>query len=169
MTATPRARTRRLTIEDAAAFRELHLEGFARQPRAFRFAPEDEASVPPEAAARRLEEAHAVGGFAEDALHGVAGFSRIAGAKLSHKGPLWGMYVRDAARGTGLADAIMRDILEHARTEVEIVLVTVVADNKRARRFYERPGFVVYGVEPRAVRLGDGDYLDEALMAKRLR
>jgi GNAT superfamily N-acetyltransferase len=156
-------------IEHAATFRELRLEGFARQPRAFRFAPEDEASMPPEAAARRLEEAHVVGGFAEGALHGVAGFSRTAGAKLSHKGLLWGMYVRDAARGTGLADAIMRGILEHARTEVETVLLTVVADNGRARRFYERWGFAVYGVEPRAVRLGDGDYLDEVLMAKRLR
>ena len=82
------------------------------------------------------------------------------------------MYVRESARGQGLADAIVSRLLEHARDRgVEIVQLTVMADNARARRFYERCGFTTYGVEPRAVKARDGErslYLDEALMAIRL-
>lgn len=126
---------RRLDPEDASAFHELRLDGFARHPLEFRFAPEDQAS-------------------------------------LQHKALLWGMYVRDSARGQGLADAIVSRLLEHARDRgVEIVQISVMADNARARRLYERCGFTTYGVEPCAVKVSDGErflYLDEALMAIRL-
>ena len=48
------------------------------------------------------------------------------------------------------------------------VILTVAAENARARRLYERWGFSVYGIEPRAIKLEDG-YLDEALMVCPLR
>ena len=77
------------------------------------------------------------------------------------------MYVRDPARGTGLAGQLVDAVLAHARREVELVQLSVVASNDAARRLYERRGFERYGVEPRALKV-DGRYLDEALMVKRL-
>lgn len=41
------------------------------------------------------------------------------------------------------------------------MILTVAAENPRARRLYERWGFSIYGIEPRAVKVDDA-YLDEA-------
>jgi RimJ/RimL family protein N-acetyltransferase len=159
---------RRLTADDAAAFHALRLEGFARHPREFRFAPEDEADLSLDRVRARLVGEFVVGGFVDGELVGIGGLARETCSKLSHKGLLWGMYVREVARGTGLAAAIVERIMEHARREgVEQILLTVAAHNLGARRLYERWGFTVYGIEPRSFRVGD-EYVDEVLMAKPL-
>jgi len=158
---------RRLTPNDAAAYRALRLEGFAAHPLEFRYSPADEEALSPAETGRRLAESFVVGVFAAGDLAGIGGWTRLAGEKLRHKGLLWGMYVRPRARGTGAADAIVRAIVEDARREVEILLLTAAAPNERARRLYERWGFGAYGTEPAAVKAGDV-YVDELLMAKRL-
>jgi RimJ/RimL family protein N-acetyltransferase len=157
-------RVRRLLPADAAAYHELRLEGFARHPLQFRIAPEDEAGRSLEAVAQRLATEYVVGGPVGGPLLGIGGLSRFVGAKLEHKGLLWGMYVREEARGTGLAGAIVEALLDRAADKgLESVVLTVAADNLPARRLYERSGFVVYGVEPRAAKVADA-YFDEALM-----
>jgi RimJ/RimL family protein N-acetyltransferase len=75
------------------------------------------------------------------------------------------MYVREAARGTGLAAAIVQALLDHATREVEQVELTVNADNARAIKFYERQGFRIVGRMPRALRI-DGRYYDELSMLR---
>jgi ribosomal protein S18 acetylase RimI-like enzyme len=157
---------RRLGPADAAGYQALHLQGFLRHPGEFRIAVEDEAALAAEAIAARLVGSFVVGGFDGKGLAGIAGLTRMEGAKLRHKALLWGMYVDDRARGRGLANELMQVmLLEADSTGVEHVLLTVVADNVRARRLYQRWGFRVYGVEPRAVRV-DGRYVDEALMIR---
>ena len=158
---------RRLTRGDAAAFHALRLESFARHPLQFRYAPGDEESLSLDAVAARLASEHVVGAFVDGALAGIGGFTRYAGAKLRHKGLLWGMYVRQEARGLGLGDRIVEAILEHARGRVETLQLTVMAENGNAIRLYERWGFVRYGTEAAAVKV-DGVYLDELLMARRM-
>jgi GNAT superfamily N-acetyltransferase len=158
---------RRLTPNDAAAYRALRLEGFAAHPLEFRFSPADEAALAPAETERRLAESFVVGVFAAGGLAGIGGWTRFAGEKLRHKGLLWGMYVHPRARGTGAADAIVRAIVEDASRTVEMLLLTVAAPNARARRLYERWGFEAYGTEPGAVRVGEV-YVDEVLMVKRL-
>ena len=158
------AAIRRLDERDAAAWLALRLEGFTLHPREFRIAPEDERGMPPAAAAGRIASAHVIGAFDDDALVGVAGLTRFDGVKLRHRGLLWGMYVRRAARGRGLGEALVRTLLEEAaRQRIEQVLLTVAAGNDGALRLYERCGFVRYGLEPRAIRNADG-YVDEVLM-----
>jgi ribosomal protein S18 acetylase RimI-like enzyme len=168
-TATPGSmhRIHRLGPDDAAPFQALRSEGFTRFPRQFRYAPEDEDGVSVAETERRLGEQFVAGAFVEGALAGIAGFSRFAGRKLRHKGLLWGMYVRPEAQGAGLGRALVEAVLRHAREEVELVQLTVMDGNPRARRLYERCGFVEYGREPAAVK-ADGEYLDEVLMIKRL-
>jgi ribosomal protein S18 acetylase RimI-like enzyme len=157
-----------LAPADAAAFRALRIEGFAAHPLEFRYSPGDEEALALADAERRLAESFVAGAFAAGELVGIGGWTRFAGEKLRHKGLLWGMYLRPSARGSGAASAIVRAIEADARREVELLLLTVAAPNERARRLYERHGFVAYGTEPRAVRTGDGVYIDEVLMAKML-
>ena len=158
---------RRLMPGDAAAYRALRLEGFATHPLEFRYSPADEEALTLAETERRLAESFVVGVFADGELAGIGGWTRFAGEKLRHKGLLWGMYVRPRLRGTGAADRIVESIVDDARREVEMLLLTVAAPNERARRLYERWGFEVHGTEPMAVRVGDS-YFDEVLMAKRL-
>jgi GNAT superfamily N-acetyltransferase len=119
---------RRLGVDDAEDFRALRLEGFARHPLQFRYAPEDEADLPLEAMRARLASDLVVGAFAGGRLVGIGAFSRFGGVKLRHRGLLWGMYVRGEARGSGAADAIVGAIVEHARGQVELLQLTVMAD-----------------------------------------
>jgi GNAT superfamily N-acetyltransferase len=52
------------------------------------------------------------------------------------------LYVRPAARGTGLARELMRVAAEHAREQgAEVVELDVVESNEGARRLYDRLGF----------------------------
>ncbi|MBG0801455.1 GNAT family N-acetyltransferase [Methylocystis sp. H4A] len=164
-----RAICRRLNGADADLFQALRLEGFTLEPRAFRFAPEDEVHVPSESVAARLQRDFVIGAFNEEdsQLIGVGGLAWSDGVKTRHKALLYGMYVKAAERGSGVADAIMKRLIDEARGSVEIVTLTVVSTNFRALRFYERWGFRAYGVEERSAKNDDGDYLDETLMALR--
>lgn len=159
---------RRLGAADAAEFQRLRLEAFRLQQREFRYAPEDEADFPLADVAARLERDFVVGAFENDIMIGVAGLSRFSGVKVAHKGLLWGMYVRAEYRSSGVADRLMSAIMDHAEGLIETITLTVIADNLRAVRFYERWGFAIYGTEPASVKLPNGDHLDEAFMVKRL-
>lgn len=156
---------RRLAGADAAAFQALRLEGFRLHEREFRFAPEDEAGLSLQDVAARLARDIVFGVFDGEALVGVAGLAFFTGAKTRHKALLWGMYVRASHRGAGAADLLMTALLDAARGRAQMVTLTVMRDNARALRVYERWGFSIYGVEPRAARTAGGEYLDEALMA----
>ena len=61
----------------------------------------------------------------------------------------------------------MEAVIELARGRVELVQLTVVRDNERARGLYASLGFQEYGVEWHSLKL-DGRYYDEILMAMNL-
>jgi ribosomal protein S18 acetylase RimI-like enzyme len=73
------------------------------------------------------------------------------------------MYVRASAQGTGLADALMTALLDHASHVVEQVQLVVNAENARAIKFYQRHGFYEIGRIPRSLHVGDR-YYDDLLM-----
>lgn len=149
---------RRLGPEDAAAFAEIRLEGLARHPDAFGSDTETESVWPLEQFAERLT-GSAMFGFEEDGvLLGVSGFFANTGSKRRHRGVLWGMYVRDAARGRGVGARLVEAVLAHARDHVEQVHLEVSVDNAAALALYERCGFRRYGTDPRAMRIGDRYY-----------
>jgi ribosomal protein S18 acetylase RimI-like enzyme len=158
---------RRLTGDDAPAYRALRLEGFALEPDNFRYAPQDEDHQPLGHFAAVLERDVVFGLFDGETLVGIAGLRAFAEAKTRHKALLFGMYLRKAYRGRGGADRLMAALLNAADARCDVVLLTVMADNLRGRRFYERWGFALYGVEPAAVKDASGVFRDEALMARR--
>ena len=56
------------------------------------------------------------------------------------------LYLDEAAKGSGLADALMTWAVGEARArQMQDVYLTVWVDNHRARRFYERHGFQEVG------------------------
>ncbi|MFJ6687453.1 GNAT family N-acetyltransferase [Streptomyces sp. NPDC091294] len=69
-------------------------------------------------------------------------------------------------RGRGLGSEATRLIVGHAFEQVGLhrVQLEVYADNPRARRVYEKAGFVVEGVRREAALRG-GEWVDDVLMA----
>ena len=150
---------RRLEPADAALYREIRLEALQKNPEAFGSTFEKENAQPLSWFEAAIGRADIFGGF----LAGIAGFAAQEGAKHAHKGLLWAMYVRSAARKSGLGKILVAAVLDHARGRVEMVQLTVVSENEAARRLYEAMGFVEYSYEKRALK-HDGRYYDEVLM-----
>ena len=153
----------RLSSADAERFCLVRREGLRSDPDGFRYSEAEDLAIPESAWAARLDRDYVVAVERDGEILGIGGFSRLAEEKLAHKGLIWGMYVRAPHRGTGVSNAIMEALIAHARTKVRQLQLTVMADNVRARVFYERHGFAVYAIEPEAVRQGD-DFRDEASM-----
>jgi ribosomal protein S18 acetylase RimI-like enzyme len=101
---------------------------------------------------------------------------RVAGyGKIEHPTPLpasahvWhltGLGVDPAYEGIGAGRALVEALIELARERGgRRVTLRVFAANERAQRLYERLGFEVEGVLRREFMVGDGDYVDDVLMA----
>ncbi|MBV9834525.1 MAG: GNAT family N-acetyltransferase [Alphaproteobacteria bacterium] len=156
--------TRRIAPSDAPLYREIRLEALQAAPEAFGSAYELERTYTIEQFADLLGRSDVFGAFRGSALLGMAGYRTQVGPKREHKGYLWGMYVRSAARGLGVGKQLVEAVLRHARGRVELVQLSVVSDNETAQRLYRSCGFVVYGHEVHSLKQ-NGRYYDEKLMA----
>ena len=156
---------RQLGPDDVEAFRDIRLEALRLQPDAFGsiYAVEVKETLADFAA--KIARGSLFGGFVDGRIEGMAGFGVQTAAQLSHKGTLGGMYVREALRGSGLAEGIVNAVLAHAKTRVEQIHLAVAAANERAIRFYRRLRFEAYATEPRALKVGR-TYVDELLMVR---
>jgi ribosomal protein S18 acetylase RimI-like enzyme len=158
------ATIRRLTPDDAMLFRAVRLEALKADPEAFGSTFEFEDKLDLDWFAGRLENSHVLGAFRDGELVGTVGFAIQQGQKNAHKGRLWGMYVRPNSRNLGVGRLLVNAALEVAGETVELIQLSVVRDNRLARRLYESVGFVEFGMEQKASKLGD-KYYDEAHMA----
>lgn len=159
---------RRLAPRDADAFRALRLEALRLAPAAFGAALADEEHKPLSWFGERLDSSAifaAEGGGG--GLIGMLGQHRDPMHKRRHIGYLWGMYVREEARGQGLGAALIQAAIAHARAEVSVLQIMVGEGNPGARRLYERAGFAVYGREEASLRMGGVEAVT-LLMAMRL-
>jgi ribosomal protein S18 acetylase RimI-like enzyme len=156
---------RHLTPDDYDALRALRLESLRLLPEAFAADPDQEEAMAKAEWLARLATAVSFGGFVDGELSGMVVFSKPSRPKLAHTGNVGAMYVRDAARGMGLGDALMNALIDHAATVVEQIQLTVNAENARAIKFYERHGFRPIGRIPRSLHVGDR-YYDDLLMLR---
>jgi RimJ/RimL family protein N-acetyltransferase len=149
---------------DAILYRDIRLEALKANPEAFGSSHEFEAAQPLSWFSARLADSSVLGAFRDAELVGIAGLAIPQAQKKAHKGTMWGMYVRPDARGAGIGRRLMEAVIELARHCVELVQLTVVRDNDRARRLYASLGFQEYGAERHALK-HNGRYYDEILMA----
>jgi L-amino acid N-acyltransferase YncA len=86
---------------------------------------------------------------ADDAVVGWAALGAYRGAGAPDgAGELYALYARPDAVGTGVGRALMGAVHEEAaRRGFADVLLWVLRDNARARRFYERAGYAADGAE----------------------
>lgn len=156
-----------LTPEDAEALRDLRREALLKHPTAFSADPEIESRLTLDAWRERLQRGNWFGGRHDGTLVGMASYWREPSCKSRHTARVGSMYVREAARGTGMAGELLEAVLAAAAKHAEQATLSVEASNTRAIRLYERHGFRVIGRFPRALLI-DGNYYDELEMYRRL-
>jgi len=158
---------RRLVASDAEAYRGLRIEGLKNSPASFGSSLAEEIDRPASFWVERLDKGYVFGLFDAEALVGTAGFYREAMQKSAHRGHLVGVYLSPGSRGRGGADLLIAAVIAEARNHVLQLHLAVTQDNPRARRLYERQGFVIYGEDPRGLKV-DGVFYDDYLMVLRL-
>ncbi|MBL8241355.1 MAG: GNAT family N-acetyltransferase [Bryobacterales bacterium] len=161
---------RLLTAKDAGALWTLRLEALASVPEAFGESAAEHRATSVESIATRLAgggaDSFVVGAFDAAGLAGTAGYYRDTREKRRHKGHIWGMYVAPRLRGQGAGRALLLEAIRYANTSpgLRTILLSVSETQPAARRLYERAGFVHYGTEPHALRVGDRDLAEEFLV-----
>jgi len=150
---------------ELSRLRDIRLESLRENPEAFSADLEMEEAMTPQDWVARSKRGITFGGFRGDSLEGIVVFSQPQSRKTAHTGEVGAMYVRQAARGTGLADAMMTALIAHAGGKVEQLRLGVNAENPRAVKFYERHGFRAVGRVPRYIRIG-GRVFDELIMVR---
>ena len=168
-------RIRQLTDEDAAVFRTLRLRSLQESPHAFTNSYEEYSRQPLESTALRFRDQvnsrvnFTLGAFVDEQLVGCVAFYRETALKVQHKGSVVSMYVLPEYRSQGIARALLIEAIERARRlpGLEQLLLGVMVTQPAAKHLYDSLGFVVYGREPRAVKIGD-EFFDEELMVLKL-
>jgi ribosomal protein S18 acetylase RimI-like enzyme len=159
---------RPVTREEAPVWRGLRLEAMRSYPAAFSASPDDWEPLSIDQVAARIPPPGGddvlFGLYQDGALQGCAGFLREAGAKERHKGYLWGVHIRAALQGRGLGERLTVAVIDWARPRVDLLRCSVTADNLTARALYLRLGFVLYGTEPRAIRIDGRDHDEDHLV-----
>ncbi|MEU6977091.1 MULTISPECIES: GNAT family N-acetyltransferase [unclassified Streptomyces] len=103
---------------------------------------------------------------------GVVGFVRLVRAiplpSNAHVRQIQGLVVGEAARGKGVARALVRAAMDRARRQgATRITLRVLGHNAPARALYEAEGFAVEGVLPGEFLL-EGTYVDDVCMGRSL-
>ena len=159
---------RRLKAANGAEYQALFLEALRSVPAAFAADYDEESARSSEQIAERFRREVIFGGFVSGRLSGIVTFLQQVPPKRRHVGMIWNMYVSDKQRGTGLADMLFKHVLDAASLKVDQVELYVAVDNPRGGRFYQKFGFELYGVMPRALRVQGEDH-DALMMVKKFR
>jgi len=165
---------RQLVEADAAVYRELRLRALREDPEGYSDSYEEAVARPLAVTQERLRaQAAADGSFTlgafEETLVGMVTIVRGDRIKLRHRALLVAMYVAPEVRRQGVGRALVAEARARAARVpgLEQLHLFVVTSNEPALRLYRSVGFVTYGVEPRAMKLGDR-YWDEELMVLQL-
>ena len=175
MTETAPVLIRRLEPQDLPAYKALRDEALERHPESFTSDPRTERVRSPESYLGRLGWSEAMGGtfllgaWLGDELAGSVACERELMPKVRHRANIVGMYVRERHTGRGIGRQLLTACIDLARRAegLEMLVLTVTASNERTVRMYERAGFRMYGLLPRAIRVETGPkvrYFDKAHM-----
>ena len=102
-------------------------------------------------------------------MAGIVGLAFEPREKARHKATLFGMYVSADFRQHGLGHELVQAAIAEAQNHpaLKLLQLTVTAGNDAAFNLYQRCGFIQFGLEPLAVRVGE-DYFDKIHMWRQL-
>ena len=154
-----------LTEADVEAYQRIRLHALEESPSAFTASHADEKSRAREEVAMRLAASSGsfvLAAWSDGQLVGTVGFVRSSGAKIDHRGYLWGVYVLPAFRGRGIGKELISRALQRAAAMPGLrrVHLSVTTTNAAALRVYESLGFTRYGEDAEALRVGETFYTD---------
>ena len=159
------ATIRPLGAGDAPAYHALRLRMLREHADAFTSSFEEDVAKPLAWVEARLtpraEDGVVLGAFdAAGALVGSIGFAREERRKQRHKALVFGMFVAPEHAHRGIGRALLAACLARARATagLEQLTLTVTASNERATRLYEAAGFRTFGLEERALKIGERYY-----------
>jgi RimJ/RimL family protein N-acetyltransferase len=109
------------------------------------------------------------GAFESEMLIGITGVRREPLCQVNHKATIWGVFVNPSYRGRGIAQTLLSAATTHAAEEWDAIqlMLCVNAENLPAKTLHASHGFQTFGLEPRAMKVGDR-YYDEEHMCKQL-
>ena len=150
--------------DEAGVLRDIRLQALADSPRAFAERHDVALAMGGEDFGAALAAGAVWGVFDDDRCVGMAGLGRHVGANVEHKATIWGVFVTPTARGSAAARTLFQHLIDHARViGLEVLHLAADEQNQRAQRFYKGMGFVSYGLDRRALKLGDR-IVDDVLM-----
>ncbi|SIT49211.1 N-acetyltransferase GCN5 [Paraburkholderia piptadeniae] len=147
-----RPHIRPLCASDAVAYASLRLCAIDEAPHAFASTREDEGKRSlDEIEARICSTANQIvfGAFDGDALIAVAGLKRYPLRPVQQKGFLWGLFVVQAHRRSGIARQLIAVAVDHARAMgLTHIALNTDAENAGALALYRSTGFEAVDNEP---------------------
>ncbi|KGL38311.1 GNAT family N-acetyltransferase [Listeria newyorkensis] len=158
---------RLLTTADVDQYVKIRLQALQESPAAFATSFEEEKYTALQKYEIRFQSPYSLtfGAFSGGNLVGVVTLIREERIKTRHRANIVAMYVAPERRGSGVGKALIGTAIEQAQQleGIEQVYLSVVTNNKQARKLYTSLGFVPYSLEKRALKL-DGTYFDEEHM-----
>lgn len=163
---------RLLDPNDAEQFKALRLHAVENSPTSIWPTRDEEMARSIEEIAARIRSAptQAVfGAFDGEVMVGITGVRREPLCQVNHKATIWGVFVNPSYRGRGIAQMLLSAATIHATELWDTIqlMLCVNAENLPAKRLYASHGFQTFGLEPRAMKVGDCFY-DEEHMCKQL-
>ena len=140
---------RALSSEDVDVYRSIRLEALQSDPGAFGSTYEHELAYDEDTWVRRMS---GFGGnpgqvFVAENHGGPVGMVGIAAG--DDAAVLWGMWVREAARGSGIGRELLHATIDWAGTAgASSIVLQVAKGNDGAQQLYKRFGFEVIGQAP---------------------
>lgn len=107
-----------------------------------------------------------ISAFDGDKLVGNASLTCVIDKEKARHRATFGIAILKSAWGQGLGKEILSELISFAkRAGYELIELEVASTNTSAINLYKKLGFAVYGERPRSLKLRNGDYYGELLMA----
>ena len=161
---------RLFTEQDAQTLWDLRMLALETDPWSFVESPEELRAMSVEEFATRLRADHAenfiVGAFEQRTAVGMVGCYQEVPLKRRHKAWIWGVFVKPAERGRGIARSVMQAVIARAKAidDLDMVMLTVAVDQPTPRKLYESLGFRSFGVEPKGIKIGNQAHDEEHMV-----
>jgi ribosomal protein S18 acetylase RimI-like enzyme len=157
---------RKLTKDDAHAYFSIRLKALLENPEYYSSSYEEEKNRKIEMTMDRLSQENFItyGVFIEKILVGIITYAKESRIKTSHIADIYGMYVDSSYRRKGLAKALLNHVIKVANNDkIERIRLSVTKTNHAALQLYQSLGFVIYGTEPKSIKI-DHQYFDAIYM-----